>query len=272
MKINVVDEEAPKFVDFQKEIELDKGDSAKYLNTLFKAEDKSKVTISVDKEKLNTSKVGKYKVKVTAKDTAGNKTTKNCTVNVVDKKLTGIEATYSGLTTAGTTISSTSNIKVVATYEDGSSKEVKGWTVETPATLSADQTSTVKIIYKDQTYDLSVQCSTLGEQGFKNACADLAYEELARNADSHKGEKVKYTGRIVQVSNGSNGLVNLRVATSGNYDDIILVEYEYKDGQSKFLEDDTVTVYGTIYGDYTYESVMGAHITVPLVLASYIDR
>lgn len=272
VKINVVDEEAPKFVDFQKEIELDKGDSVNNLNTLFKADDKSKVTISVDKGKLNTSKVGKYKIKVTAKDTVGNKTTKNCTVNVVDKKLTGIEASYSGLTTAGTTISSTSNIKVVATYEDGSSKEVKGWTVENPTTLVADQASTIKIIYKDQTYDLSVQCSTLGEQGFKNACGDLAYEELARNADGHKGEKVKYSGRIVQVTNGSSGSVTLRVATSGNYDDIILVEYTYKSGQSKLLEDDTVTVYGTIYGDYTYESVMGAHITVPLVLASYIDR
>lgn len=272
VKVNVVDQKAPKFIDFQKEIEIDKGDSTTDLKSYFKAQDKSKVTISIDKGKLNTSKEGKYKINVTAKDSSGNKTTKPCTVKVVDKKLVSIEASYAGLTTAGTSISNTSNIKVVANYEDGSSKEVKGWSIETPVTLAADQTSTVKVIYKDQTYDLSIQCSTLGEQGFKNACGDLAYEELARNADGHQGEKVKYSGRIVQVTNGSDGSVTLRVATSGNYDDIILVEYEYKDGQSKLLEDDRVTVYGTIYGDYTYESVMGAHITVPLVLASYIDR
>ncbi len=272
VKINVVDEVAPKFVDFQKEIEIDKGESMNDLKSCFKAEDKSKVTITVDKKKLNTSKVGKYKINVTAQDTAGNKTTKVCTVKVVDKKVTGLQATYAGSTIAGTTINESSNITVVATYEDGSTKEVKGWSIETPATLAADQTSTVKVTYKDQSCDLSVQCSTLGEQGFKNACGDLAYEELARNADSHKGEKVKYSGRIVQVTNGSDGSVTLRVATSGNYDDIILVDYTYQSGQSKLLEDDTVTVYGTIYGDYTYESVMGAHITVPLVLASYIDR
>lgn len=51
----------------------------------------------------------------------------------------------------------------------------------------------------------------------------------------------------------------------------MLVQYEYKSGQPKFLEDDMITFYGYVYGDYSYEAVSGATITIPAVLASYID-
>jgi len=43
------------------------------------------------------------------------------------------------------------------------------------------------------------------------------------------------------------------------------------DSGSRILEDDIVTFYGTYGGLYSYESVMGATITVPLVLAQYMD-
>lgn len=247
IEITVVDKKAPKFVDFKDVVEVDEGDTDFSLKDAFEA-----------------------------KGTSGNKTTKKATVKVVQKVLSSIEASYNGKTGEGTTIDKSSNIKVTAKYEDGSSKEVYDWTIDNPATLKADETSTVTVKYKDKTYDLSVQCSTVGEQGFKNQCQNIAYEELARNGDSHIGEKVKFYGQVLQVMNGDDNTVTLRVSTKssgyGNwYDDVVLVQYEYKSGQPKFLEDDMITFYGYVYGDYSYEAVSGATITIPAVLASYID-
>lgn len=276
IEITVVDKKAPKFANFKDVVEVDEGDTDFSLKDAFEATDDSKVSITVDKGNFDVNKAGEYKIKVTAKDSFGNKTTKKATVKVVQKVLSGIEASYNGKTGEGTTIDKSSNIKVTAKYEDGSSKEVYDWTIDNPATLKADETSTVTVKYKDKTYDLSVQCSTVGEQGFKNQCQNIAYEELARNGDSHIGEKVKFYGQVLQVMNGDDNTVTLRVSTKssgyGNwYDDVVLVQYEYKSGQPKFLEDDMITFYGYVYGDYSYEAVSGATITIPAVLASYID-
>ena len=67
----------------------------------------------------------------------------------------------------------------------------------------------------------------------------------------------------------------LRVnVTKGRYvwDDTVLVSYTKQDSsESNILEDDIVTMYGVLMGDYTYTSVMGASITVPSFSAEYID-
>ena len=66
-------------------------------------------------------------------------------------------------------------------------------------------------------------------------------------------------------------VLQMRIATKGNYENVILVGYIYKDNQSRFLEKDKVIVYGECNGLYTYTSTMGAHITVPSCNAEYID-
>lgn len=63
----------------------------------------------------------------------------------------------------------------------------------------------------------------------------------------------------------------LRVATSGNYDDVIYVIYSTDSDASRILEDDKVTIYGTLAGLETYETVMGGSVTIPKVNASYVD-
>lgn len=71
------------------------------------------------------------------------------------------------------------------------------------------------------------------------------------------------------------GFYTLRVnvtPTSWGYTDTIMVGYEASSGESRILEGDVITLYGTMGGLYTYESIMGASITVPLVYAQYIDR
>ena len=59
--------------------------------------------------------------------------------------------------------------------------------------------------------------------------------------------------------------------TRWGYDDTILVSYEAKEGDSRILEGDIVTMYGLLGGTYTYETVMGSSLTVPLFFAEYIE-
>ena len=166
------------------------------------------------------------------------------------------------------------NQPVTATYNDGSTATVNGFTITTPATLTAEQDSTVTIEYRGFTCDLTVTCTSVSPETYKVSCQDIAYDELARNPDSYIGQRVKYTGEVIQViEDGTTATYRINV-TQGDYglwDDTVLVYYRFSDGQSRFLEDDIVTFYGMSGGLYTYESTMGASITVPLVYAEYID-
>ncbi|OQB11612.1 MAG: hypothetical protein BWY15_02439 [Firmicutes bacterium ADurb.Bin193] len=70
--------------------------------------------------------------------------------------------------------------------------------------------------------------------------------------------------------------VALRIdVTQGEYDlwsDTIFVEYTRKSAEeSRILENDIVTIYGTMNGLKTYQSVLGNQVTVPCIVAEYIE-
>ena len=48
------------------------------------------------------------------------------------------------------------------------------------------------------------------------------------------------------------------------------VAYYRAAGEARILEDDRVTVYGTSRGLYTYETVMGAEVTIPFIWADSV--
>ncbi len=91
----------------------------------------------------------------------------------------------------------------------------------------------------------------------------IPYDDLARDPDSYTGHDIKITGKVLQVVEGDTE-TNLRVATDGNYDDVVMVGFDpaILDGK-RVLEDDTVTVCGTYIGIYKYQSTLGATISVP---------
>lgn len=62
---------------------------------------------------------------------------------------------------------------------------------------------------------------------------------------------------------GISTYVVMRIATRGNYDDVVYVTYFRGEGESRILEDDRVTVYGKCEGLYTYESTTGKSVTLP---------
>lgn len=86
-------------------------------------------------------------------------------------------------------------------------------------------------------------------------------------------KKIRFTGEIVQVIEDGGSVayrINVTQGAYGIWDDTVLVFYDYKDGESRFLEDDIVTFYGRSAGLYTYESTLGSDITIPSAYAEYI--
>ena len=110
----------------------------------------------------------------------------------------------------------------------------------------------------------------------KAAAVTIAYDDLFRHNEDHIGKSVRYVGKVVQVQEkeclifcdeSDQGYI-LRIAvTQGSYglwDDPIWVEYA---GSERFLEDDIVTVWGTVTGLQKYTAVLGNQITIPQITA-----
>jgi len=99
----------------------------------------------------------------------------------------------------------------------------------------------------------------------------ITFNDLARTPDDYIGEKVKFSGKVLQVMEG-NGLNQLRFAVDSDYDKVIYLEYDTSLVSSRILEDDIITIYGVSYGLYTYKSTMGKSITLPVVSVDKIDQ
>ncbi len=99
-------------------------------------------------------------------------------------------------------------------------------------------------------------------------CVTVAGADVARNPDQYKGQKVKISGRVIQVSDGILGTVVYRVS-AGN--DTWYVTYELPDGADRILEDDNITCYGVCTGTKTYKTVLGSRLTVPSMEMEYVS-
>lgn len=197
-------------------------------------------------------------------------------VKCTTTRLKSISAEYDGKTEKGTVLDEDNEgITVYAHYYNGDKKEVYDWKVKKSVKLKAGETSKVTIKYEGKKCTLKVKCTSMTKQQYKDKCKEISYDTLARDPDDHIGKMVKFTGKIVQVmEDGDDVALRINVTNDGYgyYDDTVYVDYTYKDGESRLLEDDIVTFYGLYAGLYTYESVMGASITIPWVFADYIDN
>ncbi|WP_017549791.1 hypothetical protein [Salinicoccus carnicancri] len=101
------------------------------------------------------------------------------------------------------------------------------------------------------------------EQGYETG---ISYEDLARNPDEFTGEKVKFSGKIIQVMDGDD-YSQMRLAVNDDYNKVIYIEVAkdlMEDG--RILEDDYITVMGVSFGLLDYESTLGGQITVPAIV------
>lgn len=104
----------------------------------------------------------------------------------------------------------------------------------------------------------------------KKAYAALNFKDIARYPDKYDGEKIRITGRVVQVMGSRDTGYDLRVATKGRYDDVVYLTM-FGDPGFGILEEDKIVAYAIADGDYTYKTIMGASVTLPSFIVDSIE-
>lgn len=99
----------------------------------------------------------------------------------------------------------------------------------------------------------------------------ITYDNIARNPDDYKGEKVKFSGKVIQVIEGSS-YTAIRFAIDRSYKKIVYCRYKNDIVESRILEDDRITIYGISKGLMSYEATSGATITIPEISIDKIDQ
>lgn len=154
------------------------------------------------------------------------------------------------------------NLKSIDSLYDGNSIKLCGY-------VNEDKTLSVyRILKSEPTFTLSDIVSD-----YKNKCTSYSYDTIARNPDLYKGEKAVFTGEVVQTIESSIDVayrVNITETTYG-YKDTIYVSYSGADkSDGRILDGDIITIWGTINGLKTYDTILGSSITIPSVYAKYV--
>ena len=98
---------------------------------------------------------------------------------------------------------------------------------------------------------------------------ELSYKSVARDPDSYVGKKLMCTGNVLQVLEG-DGETDVRLATDGEYDDVVFVGFDPNILDVRVLEDDSITVYGTCLGLYSYTATLGQEISLSAIYADKV--
>ena len=109
------------------------------------------------------------------------------------------------------------------------------------------------------------------EEAKKGYDTGITYDQLARTPDDYLVKKVKFRGKVVQVMEG-DGVTQIRLAVNDNYDTILLGEIKPNALKARVLEGDVITVMGLSTGLITYQSTMGASISIPGVYIEKVEQ
>ena len=150
---------------------------------------------------------------------------------------------------------------------------------DTTTTKTTQQTTNRTPVTNNTTEATQAQTEAkLDVESLKAACKSYTFTEIARNPNVYKGEYAVFDGSVEQVvqdeTDSSYGVYRICVTNDDDWwTDAILVVYEgsFEDG-SRLIEDDEVKMYGILDGTYTYETVMGDTMTVPMFRAYYMER
>ncbi|EAC2891899.1 hypothetical protein F1F76_08695 [Listeria monocytogenes] len=104
----------------------------------------------------------------------------------------------------------------------------------------------------------------------KANASKISFNMLNKNADRYTYESYYVKGQVIQAIE-EEGTTLLRVNITKNdygWEDTVAILY---DGLTDAVEDDVVEVYGTIYGNYTYDTTVGGAATIPGITATSIN-
>ena len=119
----------------------------------------------------------------------------------------------------------------------------------------------------EETGELSDELNTFINSNMEDVSmfrSDVSYDEIARHPNDYDGELLTFSGEVAQVIEG-DGTTELRIAVDGDYDDIIYGIYDNRILDSRLLEDDKIQFYGESCGIISYQSTLGATISIPSI-------
>lgn len=101
----------------------------------------------------------------------------------------------------------------------------------------------------------------------------ITYEQLARTPDLYEGEKVKFKGEVVQVTEDTEeDEIQIRLALDDYYENILFCGYDKSITSRRVLEGDVIAIYGLSVGLISYESTGSGLITIPAVYVEKIEQ
>lgn len=112
---------------------------------------------------------------------------------------------------------------------------------------------------------------------YKASCKPYTYKQIARNPNQYMGKQAKVTGEVQQIEQANDGSEVILIAITKDPDadawtNAIYATYTPKnDNESRILENDIITLYGTLDGIEDYTTVMGDTKSVPKLTAEYRD-
>ena len=157
-------------------------------------------------------------------------------------------------------------------YEDGDWQTVIDLAAELHESHNgSDEDVEAQELAEQSQQNLDDEAAAAAEEEAQEYETGITYEQLARNPDDYEGEKVTFTGEVVQVMEDTD-YIEIRLAVDGDYDTIIYGGYDSSIVDSRVLEEDTITIYGVSVGTVTYETVLGDTVTIPGVEIDRIDQ
>ena len=95
------------------------------------------------------------------------------------------------------------------------------------------------------------------------------FEDYSRRPSVHANEPIAFSAKVLQVIEG-NTTSSYRMAVDSNSNYVIYVKLDNSKRGTRILENDVVNVVATFEGLMTYESTLGAPITIPQCTASSV--
>lgn len=142
------------------------------------------------------------------------------------------------------------------------------------ANISATGSGSAEIYNQQKAdYDIRVQQENEAQKAeFITSCQMYGYDELIRYPDTYKNEPIKDTLIVEQVMPG--GFISsegYRCYEAGTENEVVITD-DRETKEPKFIEGDTITVYGTYYGTTKMTRLLtGEEISIPCIEFQYAD-
>lgn len=104
----------------------------------------------------------------------------------------------------------------------------------------------------------------------KEDAKEYDYDDLSRYPDEYEGKEMVVSGEVLQIMDDPE-LGTMRVSLDDDYDEVVYVFFRRGETDAKILEGDTVTVYGTSAGIYSYESTGRGTVSIPSMYGFHIE-